>query len=118
VAFCDSLRSLIDTPDQFEPGSDSRNIEILASARFHETGRSEKLFESRFRQRFLDFLAFPAVSGGPVRASNASVCISKCSSQTEFFLDFFSANADSAENLGQPGFCGVEIMGGCRFAGW
>jgi hypothetical protein len=118
VDFCDSLLSLTDTPDQCEPVSDSRNIGILASARSYETEGLEKLFESRFRQKFLYFLASPAGSVESVRALNVSVCIPKDSSQAEFFLNFFCANADRPENLGQPEFCGVEIMRGCRLAGW
>jgi hypothetical protein len=105
-------------PDQFEPVSDSRNIGILGSARSHETEELKKLFESRFRQKFLYFLASPAASVGSVRALNVSVYIPKDSSQPEFFLNFFCANADRPENLGQPEFCGLEIMGGCRLAGW
>jgi hypothetical protein len=53
----------------------------------------------------------------PVRALNVSVCIPKDSSQAEFF-NFLCAHADRPENVGHPEFYGVEIMGGCRFAGW
>jgi hypothetical protein len=115
VVFCDSCLALMGGPDQFQPASDSRNIDILGSARSHETGALEKLFGSRFQQKSLDCLGPPAVSMESVRAPNLSVSIPNDSSQGESFLDFFWAGTDRAGNLGQPGFDGVEIM---KDVGW